>query len=156
MSLRFALEVPRIPGAGGAAQRAESIRLLKGSVRGLSLDTWVRQWCRLYGLRDAEGAPAGAEPLAPHASEIEFVFRTLASRKLTWRPEQRAVSELMASYWTNFAKTGNPNGASLPSWPVHDPAHEFAVMRFSGGKAAATPDARRERYEFLDRIALGY
>jgi para-nitrobenzyl esterase len=104
----------------------------------------------------AEGAPAGAEPVAPHAGEIEFVFRTLASRKLTWRPEHRAVSELMASYWSNFAKTGNPNAASLPSWPAHDPQHAFAVMRFAEGKATAAPDARRDRYEFLDRIALGY
>jgi hypothetical protein len=29
-------------------------------------------------------------------------------------------------------------------------------MRFAAGKAAATPDARRELYELLDRIAFGY
>jgi para-nitrobenzyl esterase len=103
----------------------------------------------------AAGAPKGTEPVAPHAGEIEFVFRTLASRKLAWRAEDRAVSELMASYWTNFAKTGNPNGASLPQWDAHDPEHGFTVMRFKAGRAAAAPDLQRGRYQFLDRNALG-
>ena len=103
----------------------------------------------------AAGAKKGTDPLAPHAAEIEFVFRTLDSRKLAWRTEDRAVSELMASYWTNFAKTGNPNAASLPKWDVHDPEHGFAVLRFGAEGAAATPDAKRGRYEFLDRMAVG-
>jgi len=39
-----------------------------------------------------------------------IVFRALSSKALPWRAEDRAVSELIATYWTNFAKTGDPNG----------------------------------------------
>jgi para-nitrobenzyl esterase len=29
----------------------------------------------------------------------------------------------MATYWTNFAKFGNPSGASLPKWPAFSDAN---------------------------------
>jgi para-nitrobenzyl esterase len=34
------------------------------------------------------------------------------------RPEDIAMSELVSSYWVNFAKNGDPNGAGLPPWPA--------------------------------------
>jgi carboxylesterase type B len=91
------------------------------------------------------------EPAAPHAGEIEYVFLTLDSRKLPWRPEDRKVSELMANYWTNFAKTGNPNGSGLPVWPVYRAQDGYQVMHL-GAQPKAGPDARRERYLFQDGL----
>lgn len=51
-----------------------------------------------------------------HSSELWYVFGTLGN---CWRPmekEDYELSERMVSYWTNFAKTGNPNGEDLPVW----------------------------------------
>jgi para-nitrobenzyl esterase len=96
-------------------------------------------------------AKAGTEPTAPHASDIEFVFQMLPSRHLPWRPEDRKVSELMADYWSNFAKTGNPNGPGLPIWPQYDSSDGYQVMHLSAHPGAA-PDADRARYEFLDQL----
>lgn len=50
-----------------------------------------------------------------HSDDIEYVFGTLDTRPgAVWRPEDRKLSGEMMDYWTNFAKTGDPNGAGLP------------------------------------------
>jgi len=91
-----------------------------------------------------------SEPTAPHASEIEFVFEALSSKDLPWRPEDHKLSDLMSSYWTNFARTGDPNAEGLPHWPAYKP-DGYEVMHLSVDPRAA-PDANRPRYEFLDQI----
>jgi para-nitrobenzyl esterase len=97
-------------------------------------------------------ARPGTEPVAPHASDIEYVFQMLPSRHLPWRPENRKVSAMMADYWTNFAKTGNPNGPGLPVWPQYRSGDGYQVMHLSADTGAA-PAADRARYEFLDHLS---
>jgi len=82
-----------------------------------------------------------------HSDDIEYVFGTLDTRPgAVWRPEDRKLSDQMMSYWTNFAKTGDPNGAGLPEWPKYgegDPLIHLDSTITSG------PDTLRPRYEFL-------
>ena len=99
-----------------------------------------------------DNAAPGAEPAAPHASEIEFVFQALSSKKLPWRPEDRKVADLMGTYWTNFAKTGDPNGEGVPRWPAYGSQGGYQVMHLAAEPYAA-PDVHRARYEFLDGVS---
>jgi para-nitrobenzyl esterase len=93
-----------------------------------------------------EAAPHGAY----HSAEIEFVFGALASKNLPWRPEDKALSDLMSSYWANFARTGDPNGTGLPAWPTYG-KESYAVMHLDANSHQA-PDDHRGRYEFLDKL----
>jgi para-nitrobenzyl esterase len=99
----------------------------------------------------ARNAKPGTEPSTPHASDIEFIFRVLSSRKLPWRPEDHKVSELMAAYWSNFAKNGDPNGPGLPPWPEYNRQYHYQVMHLRAD-AGPAPDDQRARYEFLDQL----
>ncbi|MBX6359265.1 MAG: carboxylesterase family protein [Acidobacterium ailaaui] len=93
--------------------------------------------------------PAGT---AFHSDDIEYVFGTLDSRKeMAVRPEDRALSELMQSYWTNFAKTGDPNGPGLPQWPQYNAATGWQVMHLNA-QSEARPDKTRTRYQFLNEV----
>lgn len=51
-----------------------------------------------------------------HSAELWYVFGTL---NRCWRPFDGShydLSNKVMKYWTNFAKTGNPNGDGLPEW----------------------------------------
>lgn len=66
----------------------------------------------------------GKETLgAAHASEIPFVFGTLAVWQKThnYNDSDQEYALMMQEYWSNFAKTGNPNRAGLLDWPTFDP-----------------------------------
>jgi para-nitrobenzyl esterase len=76
------------------------------------------------------------------------VFGALPSKKLPWRDEDRKVSALMMDYWSNFAKTGDPNGPGLPKWPAYNRSAEKSVMHLSA-EPRVTSDDHRARFEAL-------
>jgi para-nitrobenzyl esterase len=82
-----------------------------------------------------------------HSDDIEYVFGTLDTRPgAVWRPEDRKLSDEMMDYWTNFAKTGDPNGPGLPEWPRFDKTGELIHL---DATITSGPDTVRPRYEFL-------
>ena len=72
---------------------------------------------------------AWAEWGAGHGAELPYVFGTLDAG-WAWSDDDRRAAEMMAAYWTNFAKTGNPNGEGLPAWPAYA-SDTRQVMRLS-------------------------
>lgn len=69
-------------------------------------------------------APCAPFPLGPvHSSELNYLFPNLSfTSKINGPdldPASQKLANQMVSYWTNFARTGNPNQLGLPHWPVY-------------------------------------
>ena len=66
--------------------------------------------------------------VAYHSSELWFTFGTLGR---CWRPfdgRYYDLSEKMISYWTNFARTGDPNGPGLREWKPYEPGRKNLML----------------------------
>ena len=88
----------------------------------------------------------------PHGGEIPFVFGTLGIAGFGPPPppptaQDDAVSRMALSYWVNFAKSGDPNGAGLPVWPRYDPSKNVIFDFHADGSAGAVPDPWKARLD---------
>ncbi|MGI9170053.1 MAG: carboxylesterase/lipase family protein [Caulobacteraceae bacterium] len=85
-------------------------------------------------------ADRAAKPAADHASEIACLFGNLPAGATA---ADRAVARLLGDYWTNFAKTGDPNGPALPPWPRAEPGDALLVFGQTGTRAGRDLDPAR-------------
>jgi para-nitrobenzyl esterase len=109
----------------------------------------------LYYFTQNPPAPAGRPPLpATHAAEVPYVFANLGAPPLfpdRSVPELAAASapdkqlaDRMASYWVNFARSGDPNAPGLPKWQPHQPrAADRAMILDADPSSEHLPSAAR-------------
>jgi para-nitrobenzyl esterase len=72
-----------------------------------------------------------------HGSDVPYAFQTLSGgRGGAPKPEDLKLSDMISSYWVNFAKSGDPNGPGLPKWPAFADNNPQAMV------FDATPGAR--------------
>jgi para-nitrobenzyl esterase len=92
-------------------------------------------------------------PGAPHATEIPFVFDTVAARyEKDLTDADKATAQAANAYWVNFARTGNPSGKGLPEWPAYSPKTDI-LMDFSLSGPVAKPDPWKDRLDMVERLA---
>lgn len=82
----------------------------------------------------------GDENGAFHSCDLRYVFGRLDNSWRPFRERDREVSKQMMSYLTNFASSGNPNGAGLPEWKKMDKNNDkalcFTLEKTDMGKAS--------------------
>ena len=86
---------------------------------------------------------------AAHADDMLYLKGAFDDKPEQY-PQEKKVSDLMQQYWVNFAKTMNPNGEGLPSWPVFE-EDKATVMQFKdGGSLVTLPN--KEKMVLIDHF----
>jgi len=113
----------------------------------------------VYHFRYIADALRGRDKGVGHGGEIVYVFglhgfsQTPLGATLSGyiTDKDKAVVAEIENYWTNFAKTGDPNGAGLPQWPAT--SHDKPVTLVVDDVTQAVPDFRGPQ---LGVIYAGY
>jgi para-nitrobenzyl esterase len=114
---------------------AAPTRLLAGFVARNDNPAYVYRFAFMPDVLKRRGAPG-----VPHGGEIPFVFG-FGPLAAFAPPQDIATSEMMQNYWTNFAKTGDPNAPGLPLWPKFEGRSPSTLV--IDEKTAAVPDFRK-------------
>jgi para-nitrobenzyl esterase len=111
---------------------------------------WAQLWTRkathpvfIYMWTHAPPGPNHDLSGASHGSEIAYVYGRPSPQ---WTDDDKRISDVMMSYWVNYAATGNPNGKGLPRWPAFS-AKRAEIMELGDGFAPA-PLASKAKIAF--------
>lgn len=64
--------------------------------------------------------------------------------------EDKKMADVMTGYWTQFAKTGDPNGPNLPAWPAYDPKADLLLE--IGREIKPRPTPHEDSFAVFDHI----
>ncbi|XP_060940890.1 bile salt-activated lipase-like [Limanda limanda] len=103
--------------------------------------TTGRTYSYLFSQPNRFGGIPGLYPRwmgADHADDVQYVFGKPFSSPLLYWPRHRDVSGYMIAYWTNFARTGDPNEGELSvpvTWPeFNSTSHLFLEINSNMNK----------------------
>jgi para-nitrobenzyl esterase len=148
------------PAGSDAEAAASQRRLQRDTGFGWEAWTWARMqsgsgqgkvWQYYFAHRPPypDRAPFKAWGAA-HTAELFYVFEHYDTDfGFGWTDAERRYGDMVASYWTNFAKTGDPNGPGLPVWPAFTDGGQ-TVMRFGETTAIAGDLPNRAALEQID------
>lgn len=117
-----------------AKSDAEVVTAYLSSLRDVTFTLPMRTWARMTGTGRSKAWLYFFSHVAPnpnsktlgayHASEIAYVFNNLNRQNALLQENDSKLADMMSTYWVNFAKSGNPNGAGLPKWTAYDKQSE--------------------------------
>lgn len=147
------------PGNTNDEAARSQININRDQTFGIQNYTWAnvqsaKKRAKVYLYRFTRRLPATADFVkygAFHTGEVAYAYNNLKFLNRPWEPADRELANAMSDYWTNFAKTGNPNGKGLPIWPAYNVQTNKIMMLGEKQAAQRLPD--KAALDFMVDIA---
>jgi para-nitrobenzyl esterase len=141
------------PGTTDVEAAKSQLNFSRDIIFGVQNFAWANlqkgQGKKVYVYRFTRIVPATGEYKkygAFHTGEVPYAYNNLRFVNRPWEPVDRELSNTMSDYWANFVKTGDPNGASLPQWPLYNQEKKVMLL---GNRAEAGPLPDEAALQFL-------
>lgn len=146
--------------AASVAQAAQSAQSFEGDLT-IKYQTWC--WANLQHITGHSPVfvynfsfTSAYTPIATHTTEVDYVFGNFVPNPFNGAAVPSAQdlteSDAMETYWTNFARTANPDGPGVPHWPQYEGAGSQALQ--IGNVIQAGPEDGTARFEFLNQFRV--
>ena len=87
---------------------------------------------------------------AYHSGDLAYAFGNTELVGIDWTEWDHEISRAMTQYWVNFARTGDPNGDGLATWPRYEAAAD-GWLEF-GSDIKTTREVRKEKLDLFDLV----
>lgn len=148
------------PGTTNAQARQSYIQTLTDAqftaparrlAKGLDVSQTEPVWRYLFSHAQAG---VGAIYGAAHGLELPFLFQsveeTTYGKGALFNNNDKLVAKALMDYWTNFARTGNPNGTGLTVWPPYD--YQKDPYLDIKSPVASAEGLRTQKSDYWDRV----
>ncbi len=92
---------------------------------------------------------------ALHSAELPYVFGYFPKSGNiggNFGASDMHLADLMRAYWTNFARTGDPNGTSLPRWPGLDKTQSYLRFTQDGNTGVSSSPLRGPQCDLYRQV----
>jgi para-nitrobenzyl esterase len=89
-----------------------------------------------------------------HGFEIPFTLNVpgaMVGEKVT--PTDEVIAAVASGYWTQFGKTGDPNGGGRPEWPRYDSAVD-RILHFTNSGVIVGTDPLKVRLDLVEAVYI--
>ena len=87
---------------------------------------------------------------AYHSGDLAYAFGNTGLVGINWTDRDHEISRAMSQYWVNFARTGDPNGDGLATWPRYAAAAD-EWLEF-GSDIRTAREVRKDKLDLFDRV----
>ena len=111
----------------------------------------------VYEYQFGRAIPGQEAQGAVHSADLPYVFGfypKIGNIAGAFGETDFKLADLIETYFTNFAKTGNPNGGRVPEWPAFDGSQRYVFFKPDGQVSVESGGLRRKQCD-LYREALG-